>query len=244
MRLAIFACLLLTTLVLAVPPEAGSAVNGLRLQLTTAPEAWYPVGDPINVSLTVRNEADKEIGFLLDACCTFYDHVFVVNEKGEACKADMGRARMAHAGAGWRTVKAGGALVLPQTLNHWVVIDTPGVYTVWFEYAQVNKDLHTYNQPATPFTGKLVSNPITVTVISQADYVKRASGAIADGTLKGLSVTLASAKPFYAAGEALDFAVTLRNASAAPLAVPWEDRGRVARLDGTRLVQARQWVYR
>ncbi len=245
-RIILLACLILALVpaVAAPPPEAGKAVNRLQLQLAPAAETWYTVGDYITVPLMVRNDSDADIAFLLDPCCTFYDHVFMVNEQGEACKADQNRARLSHAGAQWLTIKAQSSQHLGETLNHWVVIDKPGVYTVWFVYEMAKPNQAWQKPSAAPFVGTLVSNLITVTVISAEEYAKRAGGAVADGTYAGMSVTLQSAKTAYAPSEALDFSVTLHNASAAPLQVPWEQYGRVIRRDDPLGADARERDWR
>ncbi len=229
-----------------LPATAGKVVNGLALELSAPAEAWYVVGDMINVKLTVRNTAEKDQCFLLDACCTFYDHVFMVDKDNLPCDADMARERLAHAPASWPVVKAGGGLPLDETLNHWVQITQPGTYTVWFTYGLTEEQAkNAWHKPvAAPWHGELVSNPVKVTVISLAEYQKLEGTPVTQGEFKGLTLGLRSVKPVYRLGEALAFQVLLKNTTDGPMSVPWEKDGRLFRLSDAPLPEsAREWSY-
>jgi len=222
------------------PANAGKPENGLQLELRPAPEAWYVLGDTIQVPLVMRNVSDHEISFVYDADSTFFQHVFMLDGHGIPCVHNMQHLMLGHAPAAWVTVKPGEEKPLPVALDEWVHIVKLGTYTVWFEYKPIHVD--PTKDLKYPWTGTLASNQISVTIISPEDYQHRANRPISEAKHAGLSIALSSAKPLYHLGEKLDFSVTVKNSADEPRSFSWVASGHVyRRLVTGEVMNALEW---
>lgn len=218
------------------PKDAGAAVQGVKLVLSPAPEAWYVVGDEIQVLAVLRNESDEDVTVL-----TVLGYKNAPYFCGDALMTDEG-SRLAppampvleHRGPpreSWTVVKAHENLRLLVNLARFRVLEQGGTYTLWLSYA-MNADLakqHTYQAPTGKvWMGAVTSNTIKLTALSPDAYQQRMQK---PGEGGGLVMSLKAKKKEYAIGEKLDLEAVLSNSGKQPIQLNWDAQHQIYRVE-------------
>lgn len=218
------------------PPEAGRIVNGMQLVLQTAPEAWYVVGDSIKLRVVWKNQSDHDLTlcsreFYKNRLC-FFGTVTLAGTNGAVSSTGWNGTHMGPPNEKWLVVKARQELALELVLSgfdssSFFTLEKPGKYNLWLDYtmdAEKAERLSARNEPdGELWTGKVVSNPLELTVLSQEEYTRLAAHPLVGGACDGLSISLQSAKANYGIGEMLVAKLVLANTGKRALTIPWDN---------------------
>jgi RNA polymerase sigma factor (sigma-70 family) len=216
------------------PPEAGRSVNGMQLVLQTAPEAWYVVGDSIKLRVVWKNQSDHDLTlctreFYKNRRC-FFGNVTLTGTNGAVSSTGWNIEHMGPPDEKWLVVKARQELALELVLSgfdssSFLTLEKPGKYNLWLDYtmdAETADRLFARNERSGRlWMGKVVSNPLEITVLSQEEYTRQAAHPLVGGAYDGLSISLQSAKTNYGIGEMLVAKLVLANAGKRALTIPW-----------------------